>query len=136
LKGNLLFKYTLKFDLILTLRPTQENYENISLSNWEDLFWNPRFDVERKTVFYFYGFYGSVHAESVSEISRAHLSRNDHNFVVIEWSDYTRRSFLDKDGAPRSVKKVSRNNLPFCINRYELEISKLCYSGILISMQA
>lgn len=45
------------------------------------------YDQNRMTILYIHGFQESAEADSVQSIVTAYNSRNDHNLIVLDWSE-------------------------------------------------
>lgn len=69
------------------------------------MFGHPKFDAEKKTVLYIHGYLEAPSQESVNVIVAAYLKRNDHNILVMDWSELSDGNYLF-DAVP-NAKQVS-----------------------------
>lgn len=58
------------------------------------MFGNAHFDVLKKTILYVHGYGEGPKHESVSAIVDAYLERNDHNVLVLDWSELAKGNYL------------------------------------------
>lgn len=58
------------------------------------IFGNAHFDVLKKTVFYIHGYQEGPNDESVNVIVDSYLQRNDHNILVLDWSQLANGNYL------------------------------------------
>lgn len=58
------------------------------------LFGNAHFDILKKTVLYIPGYLEGPKHESVNVIVNAYLQRNDHNVLVLDWSELAKGNYL------------------------------------------
>lgn len=74
------------------------------------MFGNSHFVVSKKTVLYIHGYADESKFESVSAIVEAYLQRDDHNVLVLDWSELASGNYLI-DAVP-NAKQV----FEFCMN--------------------
>jgi hypothetical protein len=55
---------------------------------------HPSFRQCKPTVFYFHGFLEKVYDESVNVVVDAYIKRNDHNLVIVDWSELADGSYI------------------------------------------
>ncbi|XP_031626943.1 lipase member I-like [Contarinia nasturtii] len=70
---------------------TQRTYE---LDESCAMFGNAQFDVLRKTVLYIHSYLEGPEHESVNTIVDAYLQRNDHNVLIMDWSQLAKGNYL------------------------------------------
>lgn len=58
------------------------------------MFGNSNFDILKKTVLYIHGYLEGPEHESVNAIVDAYLRRNEHNVLVIDWSQLAIGNYL------------------------------------------
>lgn len=58
------------------------------------MFGNAHFDVLKKTVLYIHGYQEGPNEESVNVIVDSYLQRNDHNILVLDWSQLANGNYL------------------------------------------
>ncbi|XP_062547945.1 endothelial lipase isoform X1 [Armigeres subalbatus] len=71
-----------------------EDHEVFDLSRAEDIIQHPRFDRTKKTVMYFHGYIESPEVESVHVIVDAYQKRNDHNVIILDWTQLVDGNYL------------------------------------------
>lgn len=83
---------------------TQRPYE---LDESCAMFGNAHFDVLKKTVFYIHGYLEGPNHESVNIIVDSYLQRNDHNILVLDWSQLSNGNYLI-DAVPNAKQVLLR----------------------------
>lgn len=83
---------------------TQRPYE---LDESCAMFGNAHFDTLRKTVLYIHGHSEGSNHESVRVVVDAYLQRNDHNVLVLDWTELASGNYLI-DSVP-NAKQVKYN---------------------------
>lgn len=58
------------------------------------MFGNDHFDILKKTVLYIHGYLEGPDHESVNTIVDAYLERNDHNVLVLNWSQLANGNYF------------------------------------------
>lgn len=87
---------TLSFILLL-LRSNRNSFSThrpYELDESCALFGNTHFDVLKKTVLYIHNYLEGPNHESVNVIVDSYLQRNDHNILVLDWSQLSNGNYL------------------------------------------
>lgn len=87
---------TLSFILLL-LRSNRNSFSThrpYELDESCALFGNAHFDVLKKTVLYIHNYLEGPNHESVNVIVDSYLQRNDHNILVLDWSQLSNGNYL------------------------------------------
>lgn len=71
------------------------------------LFGNASFDILKKTVLYIPGYLEGPKHESVNVIVNAYLQRNDHNVLVLDWSELAKGNYLI-DAVPNAKQLATK----------------------------
>lgn len=58
------------------------------------MFGHSSFDTDRKTVLYIHGYLEAPANESVAVVVDAYLKRNDHNILVLDWSELADGNYI------------------------------------------
>lgn len=69
------------------------------------MFAHPSFDKEKATVLYIHGYIEAPSDESVTVIVQSYLKRNDHNILVLDWSDLADGNYL-VDAVPNAKQVI------------------------------
>lgn len=64
------------------------------LDRAEDIVRHPKFDPTKKTAMYFHGYIESPEVESVHVIVDAYQKRNDHNLIILDWTQLVDGNYL------------------------------------------
>lgn len=83
-----------------------EDHEVFELDRAEDIVRHAKFDHTKKTVMYFHGYIESPEVESVHVIVDAYQKRNDHNLIILDWTQLVDGNYLLE--AVPNCKKVSQ----------------------------
>lgn len=59
--------------------------QSYAVDNLETILDNPKFDRQKRTVIYSYGFSQTVYQQSVREIVDAYLENGEFNFVLVNY---------------------------------------------------
>lgn len=86
------------------------------------MFGNPNFDVSRKTVLYIHGYLEGPEHESVSAIVDAYLQRNDHNVLIVDWSQLALGNYLI-DAVPNAKQVLFYRLFDFACEQTKYAIS-------------
>jgi pimeloyl-ACP methyl ester carboxylesterase len=76
--------------------PTPADHVVIPLANLNSLLKQNGFDKSLKTVFYSFGWNEVFTGNSTQLVSKAHIARGGHNFIVIDWSAYSQGNYLNE----------------------------------------
>lgn len=71
-----------------------EDHEVFELDRAEDIVRHAKFDHTKKTVMYFHGYIESPEVESVHVIVDAYQKRNDHNLIILDWTQLVDGNYL------------------------------------------
>lgn len=71
------------------------------------MFKHLHFDKQKPTVLYIHGYVEAPSHESVNVIVQAYLKRNDHNVLILDWSELADGNYLF-DAIP-NMKQVKWN---------------------------
>lgn len=85
-------------------RPTQSDQRIYELDETCAMFKHANFDKQKPTVLYIHGYVEAPTHQSVSVIVQAYLQRNDHNILVLDWSQLADGNYL-LDAVP-NMKQV------------------------------
>lgn len=85
---------TLSFILLRSNRNSFSTHRPYELDESCALFGNSHFDVLKKTVFYIHNYLEGPNHESVNVIVDSYLQRNDHNILVLDWSQLSNGNYL------------------------------------------
>lgn len=71
-----------------------EDHEVYDLDQAEKIVRHTKFDHNKKTVMYFHGYIESPEVESVHVIVDAYQKRNDHNLIILDWTQLADGNYL------------------------------------------
>ncbi|CAD7079409.1 unnamed protein product [Hermetia illucens] len=71
-----------------------DDKEVYELANSNLILQHPKFDNAKKTCIYIHGYLESPDVESVKVIVDAYLQRNDHNIIILDWTEDAAGSYL------------------------------------------
>lgn len=68
---------------------TDSTYKKFNSENVTQILSHEKFDSNKPTVLYVFGWTRAPNAETELMITNAYLKRGDYNFLLLDWSDYT-----------------------------------------------
>lgn len=80
-----------------------EEHIEYTINEFDKIPQHVNFDVNRPTVLYFHGFVEKITDEHIYVIADAYQTRNDHNLIMVNWSDMADGSYL-LDAVPNAKK--------------------------------
>ncbi|XP_034246866.1 pancreatic triacylglycerol lipase-like [Thrips palmi] len=91
--GNVLTLFD-EFSKIQFTVLTNSRNASFPIHNASDLLADPSFDASKPTVLYIHGYLESQDSDSVGKMARAFQRRGEHNFVLVDWSQYVGAPYL------------------------------------------
>lgn len=82
--------------------PNYFDHRIFDYSELDDILLDDNFDANRTTVLYIHGFQESPESESVHLFVDAYNRRDEHNLIVLDWSDGASGDYLT-NAVPNSV---------------------------------
>ncbi|XP_055546007.1 pancreatic triacylglycerol lipase isoform X2 [Wyeomyia smithii] len=71
-----------------------DDHEVFELDQADKIVRHPKFDRNKRTVMYFHGYIESPEVESVHVIVDAYQKRNDHNLIILDWTQLADGNYL------------------------------------------
>lgn len=75
-------------------RPTPSDYETFGLNETEELFNHADYENDRPTLLYAFGYTEKYTSQSTQTVVSSYIERNDHNILVVGWSNYSNGNYL------------------------------------------
>jgi pancreatic triacylglycerol lipase len=73
---------------------TPKDFEYVSLNETSKLLNHPKYDNDRPTMLYGYGYTEKYKSKSTQTVVDSYIERGDHNILVVEWSNYSDGSYI------------------------------------------
>ena len=75
-------------------RDRPQFFKTFALENTSSLLNQEKFDKNRPTMLYGYGYTEKYTSQSTQTIVKSYITRGDHNIMVVEWSNYSNGNYL------------------------------------------
>lgn len=80
--------------LLLKNRNTTNDFEYIGLNDTKKLLNHVDYQNDRPTMLYAFGYTEKYASQSTQTIISSYTERNDHNILVVEWSNYSNGNYI------------------------------------------